>query len=117
MGWPASGASGTNCSLRTCPKPLPLIADAILDCSKRGSIVLDPFAGSGTILLAAEQTGRKARAMELDPLYADVAIRRFRKVTGIEPVLRATGETLADLENRLEELGGNTKEKSDGNVG
>jgi DNA modification methylase len=95
------------------PKPVPLIADAILDCSRRGAIILDPFAGSGTILMAAEETGRVARAMELDPLYVDVSIRRFRKATGIEPVLLATGETLADLENRSNEAAGTNQEKND----
>ena len=48
-------------------KPVSLVADAIKDCSKRGGLVLDPFCGSGTILIAAEKTGRRARAIELDP--------------------------------------------------
>src|SRR5436190_628936 len=48
-------------------KPVAMVADAIKDCSKRGSLVLDPFCGSGTILIAAEKTGRRARAIELDP--------------------------------------------------
>lgn len=65
-------------------KPVAMIADAIRDCSHRGEIVLDPFAGSGTILLAAERTGRRARAMELDPKYVDVAVRRWQRVTGLE---------------------------------
>lgn len=79
-------------------KALDLIADAILDCSAPGDIVLDPFAGSGTIILAAQRTGRIARAMELDGVYVDVALRRFRKATGEEPVLRHSGQTLAELE-------------------
>jgi hypothetical protein len=58
-------------------KPVKLVADAILDCSKRGGIVLDPFAGSGTTLVAAERTGRRGYGIELDPLYIDVIIRRM----------------------------------------
>ena len=63
-------------------KPVALVADAIKDCSKRKSIILDPFAGSGTILIAAEQTGRRAHAMELDPHYVDAAVRRWQQHTG-----------------------------------
>lgn len=79
-------------------KSLDLIADAILDVSDPGGIVLDCFAGSGTLALACERTGRRARMIELEPAYADVALRRFRKATGIEPVLISSGETLAELE-------------------
>jgi predicted RNA methylase len=56
-------------------------------------IILDPFAGSGTILIAAERTGRQARAIELDPQYVDVGIMRWQRVTGKEAVLEATGQT------------------------
>jgi DNA modification methylase len=81
-------------------KPVALVEDAILDCSHRNGIILDPFVGSGTTLIAAERTGRRAFGLELDPLYVDVALRRFRKATGIEPVHAASGRTLADLESR-----------------
>lgn len=74
-------------------KPVALVADAILDCSRRGGIVCDNFAGSGTTLLAAEKTGRLGRAIELDPIYCDVALVRYRRLTGEEPVLAATGRT------------------------
>ena len=63
-------------------KPVALVADAIKDCSKRKGIILDPFAGSGTILIAAEQTRRRAHAMELDPHYVDAAVRRWQQHTG-----------------------------------
>ncbi len=63
-------------------KPVALVADAIKDCSKRRQIVLDPFGGSGTTLIAAEQTGRRARLLELDPLYCDTIIRRWQALTG-----------------------------------
>ncbi len=78
-------------------KPVSMIADAIRDCSKRGGIVLDPFAGSGTILLAAERTGRHARAIELEPKYIDIAIRRWQRVTGESALHPATGLTFDEL--------------------
>jgi DNA modification methylase len=61
-------------------KPVALVADAIRDVSKRGGIVLDPFGGSGTTLIAAEKTGRKARLIEVDPVYCDVIVRRLRRM-------------------------------------
>jgi DNA modification methylase len=63
-------------------KPLPMVVDAIRDCSTRRGVVLDPFAGSGTTILAAEKTGRIARALELDPHYVDVAIGRWQSLSG-----------------------------------
>jgi DNA modification methylase len=77
-------------------KPAGMIADAIRDCSKRGDVVLDPFCGSGTILIAAERTGRKARALEIDPAYVDVAIRRWEALTGKSATL-STGETFEEI--------------------
>jgi DNA modification methylase len=82
-------------------KPLALCTDAILDCTNRRDIVLDSFAGSGTTILAAEAVGRRCRAIELDPLYVDVAIRRVRRETGITPVHAASGQTLDDIEASL----------------
>ena len=79
-------------------KPTALVADAIKDCSRRGEIVLDSFVGSGTTILAAEKTGRRARAMELDPAYVDVAIRRWQALTGGQAILESTGETFAERE-------------------
>lgn len=80
-------------------KPVALVADAILDCSKRGGLVLDVFAGSGTTLIAAERTGRLGAVMELDPQYADVILRRFCDVTGVEPVNAWTGRTVQRRSN------------------
>jgi DNA modification methylase len=77
-------------------KPAGMIADAIRDCSKRGDLVLDPFCGSGTILIAAERTGRKARALEIDPAYVDVAIRRWEALTGKSATL-VSGETFEEI--------------------
>jgi DNA modification methylase len=64
-------------------KPVALFADLIRDCSRRNGIILDPFGGSGTTILAAERTGRVARMIELDPLYVDVAIRRWEQTTNV----------------------------------
>jgi hypothetical protein len=80
-------------------KPVALVADAIKDCSKQGDIVLDPFCGSGTILIAAERTGRKARALEIDASYVDVAIRRWEELTGKSATL-STGETFEQITER-----------------
>ncbi len=63
-------------------KPCSMFVDAILDCSHRGGIILDCFGGSGTAIIAAERTGRKARVLELDPLYVDLIIRRWQVATG-----------------------------------
>jgi len=79
-------------------KPVALVADAILDCSKRGGIVLDCFGGSGTTLIGAEKTGRQGCLMELDPAYVDLTVRRFRKVTGEEAIHAETHRTFADME-------------------
>jgi DNA modification methylase len=77
-------------------KPTALVADAILDCSKRKGIILDAFAGSGTTLVAAERTGRRGYGIELDPHYCDIIIRRLAKVAGLEAVHAATGKTFAE---------------------
>ena len=71
-----------------------LIADAILDCSNPGDIILDGFIGSGTLFLACERTNRRGYGIELEPRYADVALHRFRDATGIEPVNLWTGTML-----------------------
>lgn len=78
-------------------KPVIMIADAIKDVTKRGDLILDPFCGSGTTLLAAEKTGRHARCIELDPLYVDTAIRRFQERFGIEAIHVQTGLTFDEL--------------------
>ena len=72
-------------------KPVALVSDAIKDCSRRNGLVLDPFAGSGTVLIAAERTGRKARALEIDPNYVDVGDQTVAGYSGKPAVLAATG--------------------------
>lgn len=79
-------------------KPVALVADAIRDCSRRGEIVLDCVAGSGTTLIAAEKTGRRARIIEFDPVYCDTIIRRWEAYTGRNAVNAASGEAFALLE-------------------
>ena len=81
-------------------KPIALFADLIRDCSRRNGIILDPFCGSGTTVLAAERTGRVARAIELDPLYVDVTVRRWQKITGLSARHAKTGLVFADAEAR-----------------
>jgi ParB-like chromosome segregation protein Spo0J len=87
-------------------KPVAMVADAIRDVSKRGGLVLDPFLGSGTTLLAAERSGRRCAGIELDPLYVDTAIRRWTKLTRKQPVLAADGRSFADVAvERLADIG------------
>jgi DNA modification methylase len=78
-------------------KPVAMLEDALLDMTERGDIVLDPFLGSGSTLIAADKTGRRCRGLEIDPLYVDVILRRYEAVTGRPGVLESTGETFAEL--------------------
>ncbi len=82
-------------------KPVAMVADAILDCSKRKGIVLDAFAGSGTTLVAAHRTGRRGYGIELDPLYCDVILRRLTAITGLEARHVATGQTFVERGAKL----------------
>jgi DNA modification methylase len=82
---------GNLLALHPTVKPIRLFADAVLDCTAREEIVLDPFLGSGTTLLAAERTDRACRGLELDPLYVDTAIRRWQAYTGDDALLVGTG--------------------------
>jgi DNA modification methylase len=79
-------------------KPVALVADAIKDCSRRNGIILDPFLGSGTTVIAAERTGRRACGIEIDPAYVDVAVRRWQSYTGKTATLLATGQTFEEVE-------------------
>ena len=84
-------------SMHPTVKPVALVADAMKDCSRRNGLVLDPFAGSGTVLIAAERTGRRARTLEIDPHYVDVAVRRWQDYTGKVAVLATTGQTFENI--------------------
>ncbi len=78
-------------------KPVAMIVDALKDCSRRGEIVLDAFGGSGSLLIAAHKTGRRARLIEYDPLYCDTIIRRWEKLTGKKAVLAENGMAFEDV--------------------
>jgi DNA modification methylase len=78
-------------------KPVALVADAIRDCTTRGDVVLDPFLGSGTTILAAERTGRRGYGLEFEPRYVDVAIRRWEKYTKTDAVLEGDGRSFSEI--------------------
>lgn len=84
---------GNLLALHPTVKPVALVADAILDASERGEIVLDPFLGSGTTIIAAEKTGRRGYGIELDPRYVDTAVRRWQRLTGQQAVHADIGES------------------------
>jgi DNA modification methylase len=73
-------------------KPVAMVADGILDCSSRGDVVLDPFLGSGTTLIAAERVGRRCFGIEIDPAYVDTIIRRWQAFSGEIARHAVTGE-------------------------
>jgi DNA modification methylase len=79
-------------------KPVAMLADAIRDVTKRGAVVLDPFAGSGGTLIAAEKAGRRARCIEYEPKYCDVIVRRWQAYTGKAAIFEGIGLTFEDLE-------------------
>lgn len=85
-------------SMHPTVKPVALVADAILDVTRRGAVILDPFGGSGTTLIAAEKTGRSARLIELDPIYCDVIIRRYEAFTGKRARLAGTDNAFEDIQ-------------------
>jgi DNA modification methylase len=94
-----NGTSKSKLALHPTVKPVAMVADAIRDCSNRGGVILDPFGGAGTTLIAAERTGRRARLIELDPIFVDASIERWQRLTGGtalhadsgRPFLRSTG--------------------------
>jgi DNA modification methylase len=90
-------AEGNLLDLHPTVKPVRLLADAMLDCTSRNDIVLDNFLGSGSTLLAAERVGRKLYGIELDPLYVDVAIRRWQRATGGQAIHAITGRCFDEI--------------------
>jgi DNA modification methylase len=83
-------------------KPTAMLEDALLDLTNRGDMVIDPFLGSGSTLIAAEKTGRVCRGIELDPLYVDVIVRRYEAATAKSAVFLETEETFTALTARRE---------------
>jgi DNA modification methylase len=109
--WRYSGANsfsrnntdeGNLLELHPTVKPVAMVADAILDCSARGDIVLDPFLGSGTTLMACERTGRICYGLELDPLYIDATIRRWQIYTGSQAIHASTCRTFDEITSTME---------------
>jgi DNA modification methylase len=104
--WTYAGASSLGSDARRglqdhpTVKPSAMLGDALLDLTHRGDIVLDPFLGSGSMLVAAEKVGRVCRGVELDPVYVDVAIRRWELMTGKVALLVETGETSDQVRRR-----------------
>ncbi|MBU3591196.1 ParB N-terminal domain-containing protein [Polynucleobacter sp. 78F-HAINBA] len=92
---------GNLLALHPTVKPVAMVADAILDITARNEIVLDPFLGSGTTLLACERTGRTCRGIEIDPLYLDTAIRRWQYFTGGSAIHAQSGQSFDELSNNL----------------
>ncbi len=101
--WSYAGVSGfrqgraEELAMHPTVKPLAMMADAIIDATRKGETVLDPFLGSGTTLMAAEHTGRQCCSMEYDARYVDVAIRRWQTFTGQEAVLAGDGRTWREV--------------------
>lgn len=104
--WPYEGMIGAGRgkararAMHPTVKPTALVRDALLDCTAKGDVVLDLFAGSGTTLVAAHEIGRRARMVELDPRYADTTIARWEAFAGAQARLAATGETFLAVQSR-----------------
>jgi DNA modification methylase len=82
-------------------KPVKLVADAIMDASARGDIVLDPFLGSGTTVIASQRTGRRCYGLEIDPLYVDAIVRRWQSLTGEQARHGESGRSFDELEQEV----------------
>ena len=88
---------GPHLALHPTVKPVALVADALLDCTRPGGLVLDSFLGSGSTLIAAERTGRVCYGIELDPLYVDTAIRRWHRLTGSTAIHAESGKKFEEV--------------------
>lgn len=91
-------------------KPVAMVADALKDASARGDIVLDPFMGSGSTIMAAERVGRRAYGLEINPQFVDVAVKRWQIATKRDAILVATGQTFEEVaEERTQDRKGNVR--------
>jgi DNA modification methylase len=88
---------GNLLALHPTVKPVALVADALLDCSARGDLVLDAFLGSGSTLIAAERIGRLCHGIELDPIYVDTAVKRWQRYTGDHATHAGTGKRFDEI--------------------
>jgi DNA methylase len=93
-----STSEGNLYKLHPTIKPVALVADALLDCSARGEIVLDPFLGSGTTVIAAERTGRICYGLEIDPRYVDTIVRRWQTFSDRSATHEASGRSFREME-------------------
>jgi len=91
------GDEGNLLALHPTVKPVAMVADAILDCTARGEVVIDAFLGSGTTLMAAERVGRICCGIEIDPVYVDVAIRRWQNYSGEAAIHTITGKRFDEV--------------------
>ena len=82
-------------------KPIALVADAIRDCTRRNDVVLDIFGGSGTTILAAERVGRRAYTLEIEPRFADVAVKRWQAFSGRDAICADTGRSFDEIVSTL----------------
>lgn len=100
--WDYQGVNGfgshSDLEMHPTVKPVALIVDALKDSTKRGHIVLDPFTGSGSTLIACEKAGRRARCIELEPKYCDVIVRRWQELTGLDATHAETGKTFNETQ-------------------
>ena len=83
-------------------KPIRLMVNGLLNSSKRNDICIDPFLGSGSTLLACEQTNRRCYGLEISPAYCQVILERYRNLTNEEPILEATGKPFSDILPRID---------------
>jgi DNA modification methylase len=101
--WSYPGAAGfgrdrdADLARHPTPKPVAMVADAIMDCSRRGGIVLDPFGGSGTTMIAAAKTKRRGYLIEYDPLYVDTIVRRWQDFSGKKAQHADTGLSFHEM--------------------
>jgi DNA modification methylase len=96
-----AGSEGNLLALHPTVKPVALVADAMLDCSARGDLVLDPFLGSGTTIIGAERTGRVCYGIKLDRGYVDTIVRRWQRFTGKSAVHQKTGRSFDEIEEEV----------------
>jgi DNA modification methylase len=101
-----SGEEGNLLALHPTVKPVALVADAIMDASARGEVILDAFLGSGTTVIAAERTGRRCYGLELDPVYVDTVVRRWQAYTGERARHAISGRFFDELEAEAQERHG-----------
>ena len=92
------GEEGNLLAMHPTVKPVVLVADALLDCTAPGNLVLDSFLGSGSTVIAAQRTSRICYGIEIDPLYVDTAIRRWQRYTGGEAIHAETGKRFEETE-------------------